>query len=297
MDAKLCYSVPDDAQQINETEVYVAFMDRFYTVPETAIIALAVNRSGSGPFTILGFVNGAIVELDLDPPIMMARLITFADRQVRHAFATRRTLPKFVIQQELSIPEVYADLGDRQLNEILSNTRYHVRRRHACDNFQDQFKVAKAFESRSDVRDAPGRSRGRSVPAQPLTLPITSRPKARPRTESPSGPNVRQRVDQPPSQAPPLTSYATRNSTAHVFDNLGYEIDPGQPRQPHFTRLDSLQWARLKAARDPRVPQGLESQAIPKFEDLNDYVILGADHADYYLAGWAEYNVRGERVY
>ena len=54
VDAKLCYSVPDDAQQINETEVYVAFMDRFYTVPETAIMALAVNRSGSGPFTILG---------------------------------------------------------------------------------------------------------------------------------------------------------------------------------------------------------------------------------------------------
>ena len=25
VDAKLCYSVPDDAQQINETEVYVAF--------------------------------------------------------------------------------------------------------------------------------------------------------------------------------------------------------------------------------------------------------------------------------
>ena len=73
---------------------------------------------------------------------------------------------------------------------------------------------------------------------------------------------------------------------AQVFDNLGYEIDPGQPRQPHFTRLDSLQWPRLKAAR--RVPQGLESQTIPKFEDLNDYVILGADHADYYLAGWAE---------
>ena len=133
-------------------------------------------------------MNGATLELESDPPIMMARLITFADRQVRHAFATRRTLPKFVIQQELSIPEGYADLGDRQLNEILSNTRYHVRRRHAYDNFQDQFKVAKAFESRSDVRDAPGESRGRSVPVQPLTLPIPSRPKARPRTEIPSGP-------------------------------------------------------------------------------------------------------------
>ena len=69
---------------------------------------------------MLGFVNGAILELDSDPPIMMARLLTFADHQIRHAFATRRTLPEFVIQQELSVPDPYADLGDRQLNEILT---------------------------------------------------------------------------------------------------------------------------------------------------------------------------------
>ena len=147
VDAKLCYSVPDNALQINETEVYVAFMDRFYSAPETAIMALAVNRSGYGPFSIIGivnaaileldsdppigFVNGAILELHSDPPIMMARLITFAQQQFRHAFTTRRNLPEFVIQQELSIPEGYADLGDRQLNEILSHTRYHIHRRHA----------------------------------------------------------------------------------------------------------------------------------------------------------------------
>ena len=89
VDAELCYSVPNNALQINETEVYVAFMDRFYSVPETAIMALA----GSGPFSVLGFVNGAILELDSDPPIMMARLITFAQQQIRHAFATRRNLP------------------------------------------------------------------------------------------------------------------------------------------------------------------------------------------------------------
>ena len=122
VDAKLCYSVRDNALQINDTEVYVAFMDRFYNVPETAIMALAVIRSGAGPFSILGFVNGAILELNSDPPIMMAQPLTFAQQQVRHAFATCRNLPEFVIQQEVSIPEGYADLGDRQLNEILSNT-------------------------------------------------------------------------------------------------------------------------------------------------------------------------------
>ena len=63
-------------------------------------MAFAVNRSGSGPFSILGFVNGAILELDSDPPIMMARLLTFAQQQVRHASATRRNLSEFVIQQE-----------------------------------------------------------------------------------------------------------------------------------------------------------------------------------------------------
>ena len=219
VDVKLCYSLPDDARQINETEVYVAFMDRFYTVPETAMMALAVNRSGSGPFTILGFVNGAILELDSDPPIMMARLLTFADRQIRHAFATRRTLPEFVIQQELSIPEGYADLGDRQLNEILSNARYHVRRRHAYDNFQDQFKVAKAFESRSDVRDSPGGSRGRSVPAQPLTLPIPSRPKASSHLES-------IRTECAPARRPATIKSSSSHSLCH-----GEQYGPGL-RQP-----------------------------------------------------------------
>ena len=66
VDAKLRFSVPDNAIQINETEVYVAFMDRFYNVAETAIMALAVCRPGHGPFSILGFVNGAVLELNSD---------------------------------------------------------------------------------------------------------------------------------------------------------------------------------------------------------------------------------------
>ena len=64
----------------------------------------------------------------------------------------------------MSIPEGYADLGDRQLNEILSNTRYHIRRRHAHDDLQNQYSTARAFQSSSDVRDAPGGTRGRFVP-------------------------------------------------------------------------------------------------------------------------------------
>ena len=85
IDGKLCYSVPDNALRINETDVYVAFMDRFYTVAATAIMALAVCRSGASPFRILGFVNGVILELNSGPAIMMAQLLTFAQQQVRHA--------------------------------------------------------------------------------------------------------------------------------------------------------------------------------------------------------------------
>ena len=108
---------------------------------------------------------------------------------------------------------------------------------------------------------------------------------------------MRQRTQPTAAKAPLLTAYSTGNRSAQVYDSLGYVINSEQPRQPHFTRQDSLEWARLKAARDPCVPQAMENQAIPKFEDLNDYVIPGAEHSDYYLAGWAEYNVTGERTY
>ena len=135
---------------------------------------------------ILGFVNGAVLELNSDPAIMMAHLLMFVQPQIRHAFSMRCTLPEFVIEQESSIPEGYADLGDRQLNESLSNTRYHIRRRHAHDDLNDQCDAAPAFRSGSDVHDAVGGSRGRSVPVQPKEPP--TRPTARPRTESPTGP-------------------------------------------------------------------------------------------------------------
>ena len=114
MDAKLCYySVPDNAPQINETEVYVAFV-------HGPLLQRGRNsKHGTGRMSfraraILGFVNGAVLELNADPPIMMAQLLTFAQQQVRHAFSMRRSLPEFVIE-EVSIPEGYADLGDRQL--------------------------------------------------------------------------------------------------------------------------------------------------------------------------------------
>ena len=63
----------------------------------------------------------------------------------------------------------------------------HRSDRHAYDDLNNQFHASRAFRSSSDVRDAPGGSRGRSVPVQPKEPP--TRPKARPRTESPSGPN------------------------------------------------------------------------------------------------------------
>ena len=155
-----------------------------------------------------------------------------------------------MIKEELSIPEGYADLGDRQLNEILSNTRYHIRRRHAHDNVQDQFKVARAFESRTDVRDSPGGSRGRSVPAQPLTLPIPSRPKGTPT----------QRESIRTKRAPAHRSATCKGSSSH-------SILDGEPYDPVFDNLGS---------------PGHGESSHP--EDLNDYVILGIEHVDYYLA-------------
>ena len=201
-----------------------------------------------------------------------------------------RQLPEFVIHEELSIPEGYADLGDRQLNEILSKAHYHIRRRCARDSLHEQCDASRALRSTSDVRDTPGGSRGPSVqPSEPPT-----RPKARPRTESPSGPNVHQRTEAVPHKAPAMTAYATGNPPAHddmVYDDLGYPIDPTHPRPDCFICLDGIRWARMKVARDPCMQRGLEDRA------RNDHTIVGHEHIDYFLAGQEEFNVRGERIY
>ena len=234
IDGKLCYSAPDDVLKTTEKDIYVAFMDRCYSVQDTAIIALAVCRA-SNPFGILGFVNGAVLELNSDPPIVMANLLTFAQQQICHAFSTRRNLPDFEIQEELSIPEGYAALGDRQLNEILSNTRYHIRRRYTHNSLHEQFDASRAFRSTSDVRDAPGGSRGRSMPVQPSEPP--TRPKARPRTESVSGPNVRQR---------PRTPRGTvRPGSEVVYDNLGSQLTHAASARPlHLHQLRQVGQAK-----------------------------------------------------
>ena len=116
-----------------------------------------------------------------------------------------------------------------------------------------------------------------------FTIPI--RPKARPRTESPSGPNMSKTLShllRRLRHSLPMQRGAVRPRTSST------------PMSPDRPTSDSLQWARLKAAKDPRVSHGMENQTIPKFENLNDFVILGSEH---YLAGWAEYYVRGEQTH
>ena len=173
----------------------------------------------------------AALELNSDPPIMMAQLLMFAQQQIRHAFSTRRDLPVFVIEQEVSIPEGYADLGDRQLNEILSSTRYHIRRRHAFDDLQNQYSAARAFQSSSDVRDAPGGSRGRSVPVQPKEPPTLSQPLQRLRRSLPM----------------PRKNGAARSSTTSATSPT--PMSPDRPTSLAWTACSGLAW-RLPRIRE-----------------------------------------------
>ena len=63
------------------------------------------------------------------------------------------------------------------------------------------------------------------------------------------------------------TAYGTGNRSAQVCDSLGYVINSEQPRQPHFTRQDSLEWARLKAARARWV-----EAFVSNVKDQEDYI-------------------------
>ena len=90
---------------------------------------------------------------------------------------------------------------------------------------------------------------------------------------------------------PPTPRGIGRPLSSTTWATRSIWTSPGSPTSRELTTV------RLKASRNPRVRRGMEEQAIPKFQDPTDYVILGTEHSKYYLAGWAENNARGERIY
>ena len=67
---------------------------------------------------------------------ILARIVGFFQDEVQYAVERGETVPELVIPagEELRIPEGLATLGDRQLNDLLVNTKF-------ARNLPDAFKI------------------------------------------------------------------------------------------------------------------------------------------------------------
>ena len=306
--AKVCFSFPPEGADLTLTNhCYVAFIDRFYKLDEAALLAFAVHRNDH-VLDILGF-SGRVLKPSGPAVQILARIVGFFQDEVQYAVERGENVPELVIPagEELRIPEGLAALGDRQLNDLLVNTKFA---RDLPDALKVRERTNYAFRGRSAQRPLPkARPTSRAGTAANRSESVPAKSKARPREASPMVSATRMRPTEPnyppPGRDVPASSSAAPMRppepsgpppTTLVVDSRGNLIDPSQPRKPYFTRHDALLWARLKASRDPRVPRGMEDRAIPKYGDLNDFHILPPEHVGYFLSGWKETN-HGIRLY
>ena len=306
--AKVCFSFPPEGVDLTLTNhCYVAFIDRFYKLDEAALLAFAVHRNDH-VLDILGF-SGRVLRPSGPAVQILARIVGFFQDEVQYAVERGETVPELVIPagEELRIPEGLATLGDRQLNDLLVNTKFA---RDLPDAFKIRGRASYAFRGRSAQRPLPkARPTSRAGSAADRSDSVPAKSKARPREASPMVSATRMRPTEPnyppPGRDVPASSSAAPMRppepsgpppTSLVVDSRGNPIDSSQPRKPYFTRHDALLWARVKASRDPRVPRGMEDRAIPKYGDLNDFHILPPEHVGYFLSGWKETS-HGIRLY
>ena len=306
--AKVCFSFPPEGVDLTLTNhCYVAFIDRFYKLDEAALLAFAVHRNDH-VLDILGF-SGRVLRPSGPAAQILARIVGFFQDEVQYAVERGETVPELVIPagEELRIPEGLATLGDRQLNDLLVNTKFA---RDLPDAFKIRGRASYAFRGRSAQRPLPkARPTSRTGSATGRSDSVPAKSKARPREASPMVSATRMRPTEPnyppPGRDVPASSSAAPMRppepsgpppTSLVVDSRGNPIDSSQPRKPYFTRHDALLWARVKASRDPRVPRGMEDRAIPKYGDLNDFHILPPEHVGYFLSGWKETS-HGIRLY
>ncbi|CAE7403604.1 unnamed protein product [Symbiodinium sp. CCMP2592] len=313
--AKVSFSFPPEGEDLTLTDhCFVAFVDRFYKLDEAALLAFAVHRNGY-VMDILGF-SGRTLKPTGPVVQILARIVGFFQDEVRYAVERGEQVPELVLpaNQELRVPEGLASLGDRQLNELLINTKF-ARQLPGAKGVNER--IGYAFrEGRTEIR---GRSAQPPIPkARPTTRATGSaqragsvppKPRARPRDPSPGVAATRLRPTEP-SYPPPGRDVPGSSTdapmrppepkgpppTTLVVDSRGNPIDPSQPRRPYFTRHDALLWARLKASRDKNVPRGMEDRAVPAFHDLNDFHLLAPEHVGYFLSGWKE-TQNGIRLY
>ena len=127
VDARMAYVWPPNECQLDLlTKCLVSFQDRFYKLDEIAILIFAAIKSNRVPgFLILDFA-GNVKEFVGDKAVVqiMAELADLFLNNIPRAAMRNEPRPELMFDGELRIPEVFASLGDRQLNAVMANTRF-----------------------------------------------------------------------------------------------------------------------------------------------------------------------------
>ena len=244
--AKVCFSFPPEGADLTLTNhCYVAFIDRFYKLDEAALLAFAVHRNDH-VLDILGF-SGRVLKPSGPAVQILARIVGFFQDEVQYAVERGENVPELVIPagEELRIPEGLAALGDRQLNDLLVNTKFA---RDLPDALKVRERTNYAFRGRSAQRPLPkARPTSRAGTAANRSDSVPAKSKARPREASPMVSATRMRPTEPnyppPGRDVPASSSAAPMRppepsgpppTTLVVDSRGNLIDSSQPREPFF---------------------------------------------------------------
>ena len=105
----------------------MAFQDLCYKLDEAALLAFAVHPNGL-VLDILGF-GGKALSATRPAVQILAKLVGFFQDEIQYALERGEDLKEVILPQgeELSIPEGLAGLRDRQLNDLIANTRFSLR--------------------------------------------------------------------------------------------------------------------------------------------------------------------------
>ncbi|CAE7349849.1 unnamed protein product [Symbiodinium sp. CCMP2592] len=287
--AKVSFSFPPEGEDLTLTDhCFVAFVDRFYKLDEAALLAFAVHRNGY-VMDILGF-SGRTLKPTGPVVQILARIVGFFQDEVRYAVERGEQVPELVLpaNQELRVPEGLASLGDRQLNELLINTKF-ARQLPGAKGVNER--IGYAFrEGRTEIRgrsaqpDSKGEANNQSYRQCTASWLSSSKAKSTPSRPFPGSGSY-------PPAANRAQLSATRKGCARIVNGCA-----DASARAKGASTNDLGCRFKGASRDKNVPRGMEDRAVLAFHDLNDFHLLAPEHVGYFLSGWKE-TQNGIRLY
>ena len=278
---------------------YFCFQDRFYLVPEIAVLIRATQVASElrhiEPFTILRHDGIEYQPVTGTVPEIMAELVRMLREQADNAltnqerYKMRVRVEVGIYDQPLEVPASLGSMGRTQMLELLGGTRFAVDRRKGWVNRDVEERLVQEGATPAGqmrVPPPPPTPSGRTgpVPPQPSSAPAVRPPPAPPsRGRSPGG-AASSSTDVPKRSAtPPVKAAPTVKAKTKAMPAAAKSTSPPPPPRP--TAAKSAQ---------PPVPS-TASTAAPKADaSRRPEEYISASDWDDYFAGRGE--VRGFAV-